>query len=265
MTNPRTGAFLGNMAYIAEGTGPPLVSIRPVMPSSDNPTGLTRWAEQRSLAALARHFTVYSVGRRPGLAPGLTMSELATHYAEAIEDGFGEPVDVIGVSTAGSIALQLAADHPRLVRRLVVAATACRLGDDGRRMQRRYADLLARGQYRRAEAALSPAIADSRLAQCMMAGLMALAPRPSDPDGMVAMLLAEDTFDLCGRLGDITAPTLVIAGDRDRLYPPDLARRTADAIPGSALQMYRNRMHHTVTRDPRFSTDVAAFLAGAES
>lgn len=265
MTTSRAGTFHGDMAYIAVGTGAPVVSIRPVMPSSDNPTGLTRWAEQRSLKALARHFTVYSIGRRPGLTPGVTMSELAAHYAEAIDHGFGRAVDVLGVSTSGSIALQLAADHPRSVRRLIVAATACRLGDDGRRMQRRYADLLAQGSYRKAEAALSPAIADSRLGQRLMAGLMALGPRPEDPEGMVAMLLAEDTFDLCGRLADITTPTLVIAGDRDRLYPPDLARRTADGIRGATLHVYRNRMHHTVTRDPRFTADVTAFLTGVQS
>ncbi|WKG04135.1 alpha/beta fold hydrolase [Mycolicibacterium sp. HK-90] len=265
MTTSDAGTFHGDMAYLAVGVGPPVISIRPVMPSSDNPRGLTRWAEQRALAALTRHFTVYSIGRRPGLTPGLTMSELAAHYAEAIDHGFGDAVDVLGVSTAGSVALQLAADHPGLVRRLVVAATACRLGEDGRRMQRRYADLLARGGYRKAEAALSPAIADSRLGQRLMSGVMALSPRPQDPGGMVAMLLAEDTFDLCGRLSDITAPTLVIAGERDRLYPPDLARRTADGIPGAALQMYPDRMHHTVARGPRFSADVTTFLTGAQS
>lgn len=259
MTALRTGTLLGDMAYVAAGDGPPVVSIRTVMPSSDNPTGLTRWADRRWLAKLFRHFTVYSVGRRPHLKPGLTMAELAAHYAEAIEHDFGHAVDVIGLSTAGSIALQLAVDHPGLVNRLVVAAASCRLGDDGRLMQRRYADLLAQAD-RRAGAALAPGIASSRLGQRFFAGLMLLTPRPADRDGMVAMLLAEDTFDVCGRLAEIKAPTLVIGGDQDRFYPPQLVRRTAEGIPDARLHLYRNRKHHTVAQDPRFSTDIVAFL-----
>jgi pimeloyl-ACP methyl ester carboxylesterase len=265
VTALRTGTFFGGMSYVAVGEGPPAVFIRTVMPSSDNPTGLTRWAEQRSLAKLARRLTVYSVGRRPGLKPGLTMADLARHYAVAIEHEFGHAMNVIGLSTAGSISLQLAADHPQVVNRLVVAAASCRLGDSGRQMQRRYADLLAQGHCRRAGAAVTPGIADSRLGQRILAGLMSLTPRPADPDGMVAMLLAEDTFDLCGRLAEIRAPTLVIGGDQDRFYPPDLVRRSAEGIPNARFHMYRGRKHHTVARDPRFSTDIVAFLAGESS
>jgi pimeloyl-ACP methyl ester carboxylesterase len=253
------------MAYTAVGDGPPAVWIRTVMPTTANPTGLTRWAEQRTLSELTRHFTVYAVGRRPNLKRGVTMADIAAHYAEAIEHHFGHAVNVIGLSTAGSIGLQLAADHPSAVKRLVVAAASCRLGDDGRLMQHRYADLLARGRYRRAHAALTPGITDSRLGQRVLSYLMALIPRPDDPDGMVAMLLAEDTFDVCERLHEITVPTLVIGGDRDQFYPPRLVRRTGQDISGSELRMYRNRKHHTITRDPRFNADVVAFLTGHET
>jgi pimeloyl-ACP methyl ester carboxylesterase len=47
---------------------------------------------------------------------------------------------------------------------------------------------------------------------------------------MVAFARAEDAFDLGERLGDITAPTLVIAGERDTVYSPDILRRTADGV-----------------------------------
>jgi pimeloyl-ACP methyl ester carboxylesterase len=78
-----------------------------------------------------------AVGRRPGLRRGVTMADLAAHHAEAL----GEPVHLFGMSTAGCVAQQFAADHPALVDRLVLAATACRLGEHGRALQRRYADL----------------------------------------------------------------------------------------------------------------------------
>jgi pimeloyl-ACP methyl ester carboxylesterase len=68
-------------------------------------------------------------------------------------------VAVEGISTGGSIAQQFAIDHPQLVRRLVLAATACRLSPYGRAVQRRFAQLIEEGQPRRAYAALGPALA----------------------------------------------------------------------------------------------------------
>jgi pimeloyl-ACP methyl ester carboxylesterase len=92
-----------------------------------NPTGLERRFQLQSLKPLARHFTVYAVNRKPGLPVGATIKDLAGHYAEAIARQFPGPVLVHGISTGGSIAQQFAIDHPQLVRRLVLAATACRL------------------------------------------------------------------------------------------------------------------------------------------
>lgn len=57
---------------------------------------------------------MHRISRRVGIEPGTTMADLANDYTEALEDGFGGPVAVLGISTGGSLALQLAADpkHP---------------------------------------------------------------------------------------------------------------------------------------------------------
>ncbi|MDQ1657678.1 MAG: hypothetical protein QOD41_2761 [Cryptosporangiaceae bacterium] len=243
------------------GKGDPLVVFRTVLPDSANPTGLTRWAELRFLKPLAARFRMLIIGRRPGLQPGLTMADLAPHHAEEIRQLFDRPVSVMGISTAGSLALQFAADHPTLVGRLVIGAAGARLGPQGRTMQRCYADLLAAGRHRSAARALAPSIVDSSLGQMLVAAVMAaIATRPADPDGMVTMLLAEDAFDISGRLTEITAPTLVIAGTKDNLYPPDLAQRIANGVQDGRLRLYEGRRHHTVMTDHRFHHDVISFL-----
>ncbi|OXM43020.1 alpha/beta hydrolase [Amycolatopsis alba DSM 44262] len=257
----REGVLAGGAAYLEFGTGRPLVVFRTVLPDSANPTGAARWAEARSLKPLAAHFTVLTVGRRPGLEPGVTMADLAAHHAEELRARFDGPVDVLGLSTAGCLALQFAADHPGLVRRLVVGAAGVRLGPDGRRVQHEYTDLLAAGRYRAAAMALAPTVADSRLGRALMAGVLGLtAGRPADPNGMVAMLRAEDTFDIEDRLGEIAAPTLVLAGARDALYPPELAERVAGGVRHGELKVYEGRRHHTVMTDRRFGKDVIDFL-----
>ena len=100
-----------------------------------NPTGVWRRMALSWAAPFAEHFTVYLANRRPGLEPGTTMSYLAADYAGRHRHDIGEETYVHGTSTGGSIALQLAIDHPDLVGRLVVPAAACRLSDKGRSVQ----------------------------------------------------------------------------------------------------------------------------------
>jgi hypothetical protein len=85
----------GGLYYTAIGDGPPLVQFRTVLPSYKNPTGLACWAERRSILPLARRFTVYSIGRRPGIAPGMTMAEIATERNSTII--FPIPVEIISI------------------------------------------------------------------------------------------------------------------------------------------------------------------------
>ncbi|MGW0007317.1 alpha/beta fold hydrolase [Nocardia grenadensis] len=55
------------------------------------------------------------------------MAGLGDEHADALRAEFGEPVVVLGVSSGGSIALQLAAEHPDVVRKLGVVLAARQL------------------------------------------------------------------------------------------------------------------------------------------
>lgn len=255
----------GGTSCLRFGVGPPLAAFRTATPSNANPRGLERWAELRLLRPLARRFSVYAFGRRPGIKPGVTMADLAAHHAEVIAERFDGPVHVFGMSTAGSVAQQFAADHPALVDRLVLAATGCRLGERGRAWQRRYAELTAAGRHRDAAAALMEGMVSSPLARRLAATAMSLAVgTPQDPDGLVAMLQAEDAFDLSGRLGDLTAPTLVIAGGADEFYPLDTARAIAEGARRGRLVVYEGRTHRGVLTDRRCTRDAVAFLTAPD-
>ena len=55
--------------------------------------------------------------------------------------------------------------------------------------------------------------------------------RVEDPSDMLVTVAAEDLFDASPRLHRITAPTLLVAGDRDRFSTPELFLETAERIP----------------------------------
>jgi pimeloyl-ACP methyl ester carboxylesterase len=267
--NVRVGTLKGCLTYMAFGAGSPLVVFPGLFASNANPTGLLLRFEMGWLSPLARAFRVYRINRKVGLAPDTTMADLASHYATAIEDRFEGSIAILGFSTGGSIAQQFAADRPELVRRLILAGTACRLGPVARDAQRRQAQFAAWGQHRRSLAALAPTITGSALGQRLARAAMWLAAPLGgmgphwDPSDMIATVEAEDAFDASDRLGEIRAPTLMIGGERDPGYPRELFEETTRGIPDARLFIYRGRGHGGTVTDRRFARDVRGFLVGA--
>ena len=259
----REGSLHGGLPYLAVGQGPPLVVFSGLSAEHANPTGLARRFELQTLKPMARHFTVYAVNRRPGLPAGSTIGDLAGHYAQAIAHEFQGPVAIEGISTGGSIAQQFAIDHPHLVRRLVLAATACRLSPHGREVQRRFAELTQQGRSRRAYATLGPTLAATAAGGRFFAGLMWLfgaSQRVEDPSDMLVTVAAEDAFDACPELGRITAPTLMVAGGRDRFYSPELFWDTAERIPNARLALYQDKGHAGVMTHKPAIREIVDFL-----
>jgi pimeloyl-ACP methyl ester carboxylesterase len=258
------GMLPGGLPYFRLGSGPRLIVLRGFTTTHDNPTGMQRTFEIKLLAPLARHFDVYAVNRAPGLAHGTTMADIARQHAEAFREAFGAPIDLLGFSSGGSIALQVAADHPDVVRRLVLVGAAGRIGTEAAAAQMRYIDAVAEG--RRGAHHLASMKVSSRIGAKVLAPVMWLMDplaRPKDPSDMVAFARAEDAFDLTGRLADVAAPTLVIGGERDNVYGLDLLRGTADGVRDGRLLVYEKASHASAMTDKRLGDDVAGFLLAA--
>lgn len=122
MIAAQEGTWDSGMPYLCVGTGPPLLFMPGLSTHHRLPRGFDRRTQLAQLAPWTTMRRVWWVNRRPGLPPGTTMADLARDYAVAMPGRFPGPVDVLGVSTGGSVALQLALDHPELVRRLVLVA-----------------------------------------------------------------------------------------------------------------------------------------------
>src|SRR5437762_14219310 len=102
-------ASAGRLPYLAGGSGPALVYLAGLLPQAGVDTGLARRTAEFSIAPLAGIRRVVFVNRRPGIPAGTSIASLAADHADAIRALDQGPLDVLGVSTGGSIAQQLAA------------------------------------------------------------------------------------------------------------------------------------------------------------
>jgi pimeloyl-ACP methyl ester carboxylesterase len=245
------------------GAGPPLLYLGGLLPVAGVDSSLARRTAEVSARPFADIRRVIFANRRPGLALGSTIGAIAAEHAEAIRALDCGPVDVLGVSTGGSIAQQLAAEHPGAIRRLVLVGTGARLSPRTRRMQARVAQHVRAGDRTRA---LALAAADvvvgggEPLARVLAPLVWPLARRAGDLSDLAATIEAEDGFDLARCEGTIAAPTLIVAGARDRLYPGPLLDETRRLIPGSVLLVVPRRGHLTVMGDSRVAPAIRAHL-----
>ena len=254
----------GNVPYAAVGTGRPVVVFSGLWPTTGVASDhLVRGSIAPLSQARGRRVVVFN--RRSGMPSGFTMEELAAEYRDALAVEFGGSVDVLGISTGGSIAQQLAADHPAAVRRLVLVSTAWRLEGEARASQAEVAAHIRAGRPRSAAAATGVDVAP-RGFRALARGLFWLGGNRMFRDTRAAAdlattLEAEDGFDL-SRCGQIEAPTLIVCGGRDRYYTVQQFADTAALIPNSHLHLEQRRGHIGVVSSARAQSVIAGFLNG---
>jgi pimeloyl-ACP methyl ester carboxylesterase len=263
MSNTQSsGYFRSGLPYNRFGHGPRILVVFQGLAFENKPLkGVEAWYLRSMYSFLDPVYTTYVVTRKPGLPAGYSLEHMAGDYARMIGEEFGGPVDVIGTSTGGSIAQPFAANHPELVRRLVLHASAYTLSEEAKALQLRVAQLASQGQWRAAGQALlgffMPPTVTGRLTVALASRMMALTA-PDDPSDLMVTVEAEDRHDFGPRLGEIKAPTLVVTGAQDPFYTEALLRETAAGIPQARLILYEGKGHAPAGK--QFGQDVLAFL-----
>ena len=258
------GTFPTGEPFLRIGRGPativylPGLMMRAGMPGAAE-LGSYEGAFQPHLDAA----TFWTVWRRPHEGP-TSIAEMAANYASVIRAEIapgGGAVGVIGLSTGGAIAQDLAVDHPDVVDRLVLSLTADRYSEQALAFGRRAEDLVRRGKWRSLYAMLARAMYPKRATRTALV-FWAYGPRwlgaPADTTHVLAEMEAEDVHDLGPRLGEIRAPTLVQGAALDPLYPPERNRALAAAIPAGRHVEYPGVGH--AGPGPRLLADAVAFL-----
>ena len=210
----------------------------------------------------AKEFTVWSFSRGEPVAEGASTRDMARELKNAMDKlGIGR-AHILGVSMGGMIAQHLAADSPEKVDKLVLAVTCGFSGQEVRECVGHWFYLAQKGDH--------TALLRSNLERIYsedycrkngwMVPLLGKLTKPKSYDRFFAQARACMTHTMAVPLQAITAPTLVIGGEQDRVVSPDGSRALAKAIPGARLYMYEGWGHGLYEEAPDFNRRVLEFL-----
>lgn len=183
---------------------------------------------------------------------GWSMGELVGDVAGLMDHFDLKGAAVVGLSVGGLIAQGLAAERPDLVRLMVLADTAARIGNEDL-WNDRIAQVKSAGIGSMADAILERWFAPDFHADSNFAMWRNMLVRTSD-QGYARVSAAIRDTDLVTSTSGLTLPTLALVGDRDGATPPDLVRETAELIVGSQFEIIRGAGHLPCVEKPQVFT-----------
>ncbi|MGB2676329.1 MAG: alpha/beta fold hydrolase [Candidatus Acidiferrum sp.] len=203
---------------------------------------------------------------RSDVPPGPYSIELMASDAAAVLDAAGlKSVHLLGVSMGGMIAQEFALLYPQRVRSLILGCTTAGGPAAARAEPAAIEVLKARGMTPDQRAAATvPFIYDPATPRELIDEDLAVRqPWFPSPEGYAAQLQAIFSWEAYSRLSQITAPTLVIHGQSDRLVPPENAKLIADRIPGAKRLMIPHASHLFITDQPEAAHQAILDFLGA--
>jgi len=232
-----------NIYYEIHGRGEPLVMI-------NGAGGSVEWSRPLIRTYSAGHQLILFDNRGAGMSDkpdGEYTTPMMSDDLAGLLDAIGvETAHVRGTSFGGMIAQEFALRHPERVRSLVLVVTWCggphsvkAPGNDMSRIER-----------------LPPREATEALFRWFITGefieknptvfqnLITFAlEHPMDPLSLARHGAAIERHDTYDRLPDIRIPTLILAGDADRVIPVENARILASRIPDAELVILKGAGH----------------------
>jgi pimeloyl-ACP methyl ester carboxylesterase len=225
--------------------------------------GLTAAVALRPIASLRPHFQVLAAP----LAPAGNLPVMTAEDAVVLLDGAGAAqAHVIGFSFGGVIAQEIAIRYPRRVSSLVLGSSSAG-GELYVSPEPAMRDFVSRLSDLPAEEGLWATVpylyaAATRQSHAPLIG-EDIAQRlrwPLDPRSYRVQRATTRARDAAARLAQITAPTLVVHGEQDRVLPLDNGRLLAEAIAGAQFVALPGGAHAFPTDVPDASQAIVKFL-----
>ncbi|WP_047866404.1 3-oxoadipate enol-lactonase [Rubrobacter aplysinae] len=222
-------------------------------------TDLRMWDEQAPELRLRFRLLRYNHRGHEGSEepPGpYSIADLGEDILALVDELGVEHFSFVGLSIGGMVGMWLASEVPERVERLALCCTTARMSSkepwDERAANVRWAGTASIAATV-VERWFTPAFREAAPETVQRAEDMV---RRTPDEGYAACCEAIRDMDLSGRLGSITAPALVVAGEEDQATPPDHAALIRDSIPDSGMTVVQDAAHLANVERPETVTSL---------
>lgn len=253
-----------NLYYEQHGAAEPLILIQGL--------GLDSSAWLHQIPMLSQHYQIIcldnrGIGRTDAPQMDYSTEQMAEDTIALLDSLEIRQAHVLGFSLGGCIAQTLALRYPERIRRLILVNTAAHLPAITRYIIQVWLKMLQAGVAPeiRMRTQLPWLFTDTffqneqQIDQLINASLQY--PYVQTVEGYMGQVAACVKHDTSNHLEQIMAPTLVLAGQADRLIPVASSQGLAAAIPGALLHLVENGGHNFFWESPElFNQAVLDFL-----
>ncbi len=263
MTIDRVKTENFDMPYCRFGNGEKILVVLP---------GLSIQSVMYSAAALSEAFrqftdeyTIYVFERRNELPQSYSVFDSANDAVEAFRTIGLDHFSLFGASYGGMIAMTIAAEHPEIVDKLILAATAARVSEDGFQTVESWVHLAERGNAEELYLAFGEALYPKEVYEQSRNLLSDAAKSVTAEELKRFIILAAGMrgFDITDRLDRIKCPVLAIGDKQDRVLESAVTDTIACYMNHRAdfeLFMYDGYGHAVYDMAPDFRERMLRFL-----
>ncbi len=210
----------------------------------------------------ARDYKVYFLSRKNVMPQGYSTKDMADDIKKAMDLMNIEKADIIGVSQGGMIAQHFAADYPEYVNKLVLAVTCGKANECVKNSVTPWIEMAKQGRYHDLMTDnFKMMYTDKYLKKNRL--MLPFATRiglPKSYKKFIVMAEACLTHDSMHKLDKITAPTLIIGGEQDKVVDGKSSYILNEKIKNSKLLMYNEYGHSVYDEAKDFNCKIKEFL-----
>ena len=217
-------------------------------------------------APLTEEYTVYVFDRRKELPAVYTVADMAEDTAEAMQALGLSHVYLFGASQGGMMGLQLALDHPELIRKMVLGSTSSHLLPQHYRILEKWLGLAKAGDREGLYLAFGEALYPPEVFAQVRETLLKAASTVTEEELARFIVMAEGPrdFNVTERLPEIQCPVLAIGVFEDAVLDADATMEIAEKLdfrPDFRLYMYIGHGHAAYDTAPDYRQRIMAFFA----
>ena len=254
---------IGNteMYYVSFGSGTRKLVALPGLSDGLATVKDKAWILSAPYKKFLGDYTIYMFSRNNAMPDGYSIMDMADDQILAMTKLGIDRACLLGVSQGGMIAQCIAAKHPEMVEKLILAVTSPYANEVVKETVTTWIEMAEHGDH----TVLMTDTAERMYSETFLRKnrkfipVLARLTRPENYDRFLKNAHAILGFDARAELSKITCPTLILAGSDDHVVGNDAPYELRDGIPGSELYIWEGLGHGAFEEAKDFYDKVLEF------